>query len=75
MMKSIQLIILTLIQKLLKIKNKQEILINDSYRDFINVNEVSRFLNFSSKKDLKGILNLDSGKSLILQKDNKDDFK
>ena len=69
------MIILTLIQKLLKIKNKQEILINDSYRDFINVNEVSRFLNFSSKKDLKGILNLDSGKSLILQKDNKDDFK
>jgi hypothetical protein len=52
----------------LKIKNKQEILINDSYRDFIHVNEFSRFLNFSSKKDLKGILNLGSGKSLILQK-------
>ena len=51
-----------------KIKSKQEILINNSYRDFIHVNEVSRFLNFSLKKDLKGIFNLGSGKSLSLQK-------
>ena len=51
-----------------KIKSKQEILINDSYRDFIHVNEVSRFLNFSLKKNLKGIFNLGSGKSLSLQK-------
>ena len=46
----------------------KEIFINDSYRDFIHVNEVSRFLNFSLKKDLKGILNLGSGKSFSLQK-------
>jgi nucleoside-diphosphate-sugar epimerase len=51
-----------------KIKNKQEIFINNSYRDFIHVNEVSRFINFSLKKDLKGILNLGSGKSFNLQK-------
>jgi len=51
-----------------KIKSKEEILINNSYRDFIHVNEVSRFLNFSLKKDLKGIFNLGSGKSLSLQK-------
>ena len=51
-----------------KIKKKKEIFINDSYRDFIHVNEVSRFLNFSLKKDLKGILNLGSGKSFSLQK-------
>ena len=51
-----------------KIKNKDEIFINNSYRDFINVNEVSRFLNFSLKKNLKGILNLGSGKSFSLQK-------
>ena len=51
-----------------KIKNKQEIFINNSYRDFIHVNEVSRFINFSLKKDLKGILNLGSGKSFSLQK-------
>jgi len=51
-----------------KIKNKQEILINNSYRDFINVNEVSRFINFSLKNNLKGVLNLGSGKSFDLQK-------
>ena len=51
-----------------KIKNKQKIYINNSYRDFIHVNEVSRFLNFSIKKNLKGILNLGSGKSFSLQK-------
>ena len=51
-----------------KIKNKQKIFINDSYRDFINVKEVSRFLDFSIKKDLKGIFNLGSGKSFSLHK-------
>jgi nucleoside-diphosphate-sugar epimerase len=51
-----------------KIKKKQKIYINNSYRDFIHVNEVSRFINFSLKKDLKGILNLGSGKSFNLQK-------
>jgi nucleoside-diphosphate-sugar epimerase len=51
-----------------KIKNKQKIFINDSYRDFIHVKEVSRFLDFSIKKDLKGIFNLGSGKSFSLHK-------
>ena len=46
-----------------KIKNKQSISINNSYRDFIHVDEVSRFLAFSIFKDLKGIFNLGSGKS------------
>ena len=50
-----------------KIKNKQEIFINNSYRDFIHVNEFSRFINFSLKKNLKGIFNLGSGKSFSLQ--------
>ena len=49
-----------------KIKNKQCISINNSYRDFIHVNEVSRFLAFSIFNDLKGIFNLGSGKSYHL---------
>jgi len=49
-----------------KIKNKQIISINNSYRDFIHVDEVSRFLDFSIFKDLKGIFNLGSGKSYNL---------
>ena len=49
-----------------KIKNKQKILINNSYRDFIHVDEVSRFLTFSIQKNLKGIFNLGSGKSYNL---------
>ena len=51
-----------------KIKNKQKIFINNSYRDFIHVKEVSKFLDFSIKKDLKGIFNLGSGKSFSLHK-------
>ena len=51
-----------------KIKNKQEIFINNSYRDFIHVNEFSRFINFSLKKNLKGIFNLGSGRSFSLQR-------
>ena len=51
-----------------KIINKQKIFINNSYRDFIHVKEVSRFLDFSLKKDLKGIFNLGSGKSSSLHK-------
>ena len=49
-----------------KIKNKQCISINNSYRDFIHVNEVSRFLAFSIFNDLKGVFNLGSGKSYHL---------
>lgn len=49
-----------------KIKNKQEIFINNSYRDFIHVNEVSRFINFALNKKLNGIFNVGSGKSYKL---------
>ena len=49
-----------------KIKNKQSISINNSYRDFIHVDEVSRFLDFSIFRNLKGIINLGSGKSYHL---------
>ena len=49
-----------------KIKNKQSISINNSYRDFIHIDEVSRFLDFSIFKDLNGIFNLGSGKSYKL---------
>lgn len=51
-----------------KIKNKQKISINNSYRDFIHVNEVSKFINFCLKKNLIGIINLGSGKSFSLKK-------
>jgi nucleoside-diphosphate-sugar epimerase len=51
-----------------KIKNKQKIFINNSFRDFVHVNEVSRFIDFSLKKDLKGIFNLGSGKAYSLEK-------
>ncbi len=50
-----------------KIKNNISIKINNSYRDFINVKEVVRFINFSIKKDLKGVYNIGSGKSYNLK--------
>jgi len=49
-----------------KIKENISIKINNSYRDFINVKEVVRFINFLIKKDLKGIYNIGSGKSYKL---------
>ena len=49
-----------------KIKSKKNISINNSQRDFIHVNEVSRFLSFSIIKNLEGIFNLGSGKSYKL---------
>ena len=50
-----------------KIKDNISIKINNSYRDFINVKEVVRFINFLIKKDLKGIYNIGSGKSYKLK--------
>jgi nucleoside-diphosphate-sugar epimerase len=49
-----------------KIKKNQIISINNSQRDFIHVDEVSRFLSFSISKDIKGVVNLGSGKSYKL---------
>jgi len=49
-----------------KIRNKKKIIINNSYRDFIHVNEVSRFINFALNKKLNGIFNVGSGKSYKL---------
>ncbi len=49
-----------------KIRNKKSISINNSQRDFIHVDEVSRFLSFSITKNLEGIFNLGSGKSYKL---------
>ena len=49
-----------------KIRNKKNISINNSQRDFIHVDEVSRFLSFSISKNLEGIFNLESGKSYKL---------
>jgi len=49
-----------------KIKNKKNIFINNSQRDFIHVDEVSRFLSFSIIRNLEGTFNLGSGKSYKL---------
>ena len=49
-----------------KILNAKPIKINNSIRDFIHVKEVSRFLNFSIRKNINGIFNLGSGKSTSL---------
>lgn len=49
-----------------KILNAKPIKINNSIRDFIHVKEVSRFINFSIKKNINGIVNLGSEKSTSL---------
>jgi len=51
-----------------KIIKKNLITINNSYRDFISVNEVTRFIDYSIKKKIKGIYNLGTGKSYSLKK-------
>ena len=51
-----------------KIKKKKLIKIDNSKRDFIDVNEVSRFLNFTISKNIQGIFNFGSGKSHDLVK-------
>ena len=49
-----------------KIKNNSEITINQSVRDFIHVNEVSRIINFVIEKKVDGILNIGTGKGIKL---------
>ena len=51
-----------------KIKKNYQIRIDNSVRDFINVNEVTRFINFAISKKVNGVLNLGSGKSIELKK-------
>ena len=51
-----------------KIIKEEEIKVDNSYRDFINIENVVKFLNFSIQNDIKGIFNLGSGKSYSLIK-------
>ena len=51
-----------------KIVKEKEIKIHNSYRDFISIKNVIKFLNFSIENDIKGIFNLGSGKSYSLIK-------
>lgn len=44
-----------------KLKNNQSITINNSIRDFIHVNEVSKIIYFIIKKNIKKTINLGSG--------------
>jgi nucleoside-diphosphate-sugar epimerase len=50
-----------------KIKNKEEITINKSIRDFIHVDEVSKIINFTIKKKILGTINVGSGKGVTLK--------
>ena len=45
-----------------KIKNNQLIKIDKSIRDFIHVRTVSRVINFIISKEIKGVLNVGSGR-------------
>ena len=56
---------LTDIKKIIK---KKKIKVDNSYRDFISIEKVVKFLNFSIQNDVKGIFNLGSGKSYSLIK-------
>ena len=62
---------------LYKLKNNQSITINNSIRDYIHVNEVSKIINFIINKNKKKIINVGSGleyklesiiKNLIIKK-------
>ena len=62
---------------LYKIKNNKKIIINNSIRDFIHVNEVSKIINFIINKNIKKTINVGSGleyklesiiKNLIIKK-------
>ena len=46
---------------LYKLKNNQSITINNSIRDYIHVNEVSKIIYFIIKKNIKETINLGSG--------------
>ena len=50
-----------------KILNSENIIINNSVRDFIKVDDVSRFIKFTIKKNINGIYNLGTGKSISLK--------
>lgn len=49
-----------------KIKKKQTIVIDKSIKDFIHVNTVSKIIKFVIIKDIKGIVNVGSGKGYSL---------
>ena len=51
-----------------KILSSENIIINNSFRDFIKVDEVSRFIRFSIIKNINGIFNLGTGQSISLKK-------
>ena len=51
-----------------KIIKEEKIKVDNSYRDFISIENVVKFLNFSIQNDVKGIFNLGSGKSYSLIK-------
>ena len=51
-----------------KILNSKNIIINNSVRDFVKVDDVSRFIRFSIRKNINGIFNLGTGKSISLKK-------
>ena len=50
-----------------KIKNNQTIKIDKSIRDFVNVNTVSRVINFIIMNDILGIINVGSGRGYSLK--------
>jgi len=51
-----------------KILNSENIIINNSVRDFVKVDDVSRFIRFSIRKNLNGIFNLGTGQSISLKR-------
>tara|TARA_B100001063_G_scaffold215412_1_gene216367 strand:+ start:154 stop:942 length:789 start_codon:yes stop_codon:yes gene_type:complete len=50
-----------------KIKNNQIIKIDESIRDFIHVNTVSRIISFIIKKKITGVINVGCGRGLFLK--------
>ena len=50
-----------------KIKKNQTIEIDDSIRDFIHVNTVSRIISFIINKKITGVINVGSGRGLSLK--------
>jgi nucleoside-diphosphate-sugar epimerase len=50
-----------------KIKNKENISIDNSYRDFVHVNDLCKILFFIIKKNASGIYNVSSGKKIRLR--------
>ena len=44
-----------------KLKNNKKIIINNSIRDYIHINEVSRIINYIVNNNIEGTLNVGSG--------------